>query len=134
MRRHDPARRAVSALALVLIALGGCHRPVAVSGRLLYNGEPLKGRGPDDITMTFCRMVDGKDQWAELKRVDVNQEQGTFQLPVGLVPGTYRIAVHQRDPQTGKDRFQDAFRQGASPLIREVTGTDELVLDLARPE
>jgi hypothetical protein len=134
MKRSGLARSVAPAFALCLVMVSGCGRPVPVSGRLLYNGEPLTGRGPDDITMTFCRVVDGKDQWAELKRVDVNQEQGTFQLPVGLVPGTYRITVHQRDPQTGKDRFQDAFRQGTSPLLREVTGKDELVLDLARPE
>jgi hypothetical protein len=38
--------------------------------------------------MTFCRLVDGKDQWAERKRVGVNQEEGTSKLPVGLPRGT----------------------------------------------
>ena len=131
--RNRRWRSAGVALALCLAALSGCNRAVAVNGRLLYKGEPLRGRGPDDITMTFCRLVDGKDQWAELKRVEVNQSDGTFQLPVGLVPGTYRIAVHQTDPKTGKDRFDGAFDQGKSPLIREVTGAGELVLDLAKP-
>ena len=125
-------RRAALGLAVSLAVLSGCARPVPVRGRLLYNGEPLRGRGPDDITMTFCRVVDGKDQLGELKRVEVNQEQGTFQLPVGLVPGKYRITVHQTDPQTHKDRFGGAFAQGVSPLIREVTGKEELVLDLAK--
>jgi hypothetical protein len=125
---------AVLALAACLIAVGGCSRTVPVTGRLLYDGQPLRGRHADDITMTFCRLVDGKDQWAELKRVEVNQEEGTFTLPVGLARGNYRISVHQTDPKTGKDRFQDAFRKGASPLVREITGAQELVLDLAKPD
>jgi hypothetical protein len=125
---------AVLALAACLIAAGGCSRTVPVTGRLLYDGQPLRGRHADDITMTFCRLVDGKDQWAELKRVEVNQEEGTFTLPVGLARGTYRICVHQTDPTTGKDRFHDAFRKGVSPLVREITGAQELVLDLAKPD
>ncbi len=135
MRNWTGRSRGVGlALAVCLVVLSGCNRPVAVKGRLLYDGQPLHGRGPDDITMTFCRLVDGKDQWAEVKRAEVNQDDGTFQLRVGLVPGTYRIMVHQTDPKTGKDRFHDAFRQGTSPIIREITGAQELVLDLAQPK
>jgi hypothetical protein len=121
------------ALAACLLGVGGCSRSVPVSGRLLYNGEPLRGRAPDDIIMTFCPLVDGKDQMAELKRVEVDQAAGTFQLPVGLVPGKYRIAVHVLDPATGKDRLEDAFTEGTSPIVREITGQQELVLDLAKP-
>jgi hypothetical protein len=49
----------------------------------------------------------------------------------GLPPGKYRIALeHLKKKQ---DLFKGAFSGKRTPIVREVTGSDEIVIDLDHP-
>jgi hypothetical protein len=105
--------------------------------------------------------ADGKPLGAEEPfQAQVNQSDGTFIVPGpdgrGILPGRYRISVVEnptrdaltqlaRDPKTKRpsrtpppidrdtDFFRGQFGPGSSPVIREIKGSGDLVIDLDRP-
>ena len=65
-------------------------------------------------------------------------ENGAFKmagrLGNGLPPGKYRIAVRQWDPFPQTDRLGGKFGEKSTRIVREVTGKEEIVIDVSKPE
>ncbi|MCS7306311.1 MAG: hypothetical protein NZ602_14535 [Thermoguttaceae bacterium] len=122
----------------VLIGCGGKGQEPAVraKGRILMNGKPLavspqnREVGIGYVRVEFYRLgPDGKPQ--DPPEGMVVNEDGSFELMGrGIPPGKYRIAVYQYDPD---DKLGGRFDKDRSPIVREVTGKEDLVIDLAKP-
>lgn len=102
--------------ALVPLILTGCGKQLKVKGQLLWNGHPVQGSSSRPLLVGFCPIIDGQDRNDLLHKAVVNQDKGTFSIPGGLTPGTYRISVRQMN-QGGEERFNGKFLEGSSPLL-----------------
>lgn len=142
---------------LVLSGCGGDKNVVAVKGRILENNAALKTPeglppGTPTVVIGFHPLSDdnetGDPQYA------VVDEDGTFDVPgpkgKGIPMGKYRISVKAaksgaggsipKPPPAGapgvggpmgfQDRFNSAFSHERSPLIVEIDGPCELVIDV----
>jgi hypothetical protein len=120
---------------------GGGGNKLRVKGRLLDNGQPLKvpteGIPPGDrgIRVTFYPMFEGEET-PDPEVAVVNPDGATFEVPgkdgKGITPGKYRISI-QLGARGRPDLLNDAFGPDTSPIIREVTGEDDMVVDIKKP-
>ncbi len=123
---------------LVLAGCGGGEESgVEVRGRLTRDGKPLvvdpqqREVGIGGVEICFYRIgEDGKptDQ-GEMTQADA---EGNFDLPDRIDPGRYRIAV--KHLVGGADALQGKFDRQNSPIFRQITVGEELIIDLAKPE
>lgn len=138
-------------LALCLL-LGGCSgskdRKFKVGGKLTRGGQPLKpkdtgpvppGAGDQRVQVIFYKVEEGKPRGATPAGIDpryakVNVEDGTFEVPGGLAPGKYVVAVHvrSRGPQ-GPDELKDKYSYKNSTISVDIDGNKtDLDIDLDR--
>jgi hypothetical protein len=120
------------------LGCGGSKQEPAVraKGRILMNGKPLavspqnREVGIGYVRVEFYRLgPDGKPQ--DPPEGMVVDENGYFELMGrGIPPGKYRIAVYHYDPD---DKLGGRFDKDHSPIVREVTGKEDLIIDLATP-
>jgi hypothetical protein len=137
------ARAGAAAGVLVVFAcLTGCgsggsggERLPKVTGRLLKNGLPLKPPdtsklppGDPGLQVIFYRVGDAKA--GEEHRAAVNPEDGTF--AVAVPPGRYRIAVIMA-PQGSADLFKGKYDLEHSKIERDITGKEDVVIDIDKP-
>jgi hypothetical protein len=138
-------RRHVSLLVLVcLVAVGcggGADEPVVrASGRVTAGGRPLhvEGRetGAGAVEIKFLR-IESDDPEAAEPVITQADADGRFEVPGpdgnGIPPGKYRIAIRQWDPYPQIDKLGGKFDEENSPITREVTGEEEIVIDVLRP-
>jgi hypothetical protein len=130
-----------SLLVLACVSLAGCGGPprlTGVHGRLLDRGQPLhlpEGLPPGDpgARVTFYPLEEKEGTEAQQAAVSPD---GTFTLPGndrnGIVPGKYRVGVALGAFGT-PDRLKGAFGEKTSPLVRDVTGGEEIVIDVGKP-
>jgi len=125
---------------LACLALAGCgaeESGVEVRGRLTQDGKPLvvdpqqREIGIGGVEICFHRIgEDGKPTGqGEMTQADA---EGNFDLPDRITPGRYRIAV--KHLVGGSDALLGKFDQHNSPIVRQITGGEEIVIDLAKPE
>jgi hypothetical protein len=127
---------------LVLVVFWGCSRnatedgTVRVRGRVTNAGQPLEVEGTDvglgSVAVGFYPMYDG-EELVELTSAQANAE-GHFELIDGIPPGTYRITVRQWDPYPQVDRLKGKFDEKRSKIVRQLTGEEDLVIDVSKPE
>ena len=118
---------AVGCVFLGLIASGCSGKKVHITGRLTYGGVPLKGTDQEKIRVSFVGHGESARQTSPPVLADVDQEEGTFEVTVRA--GSYRISVsHFTDSL--QDRYQNAFGEDTSPIIRDLQSDQELDLDL----
>jgi hypothetical protein len=122
-------------LAGACLALPGCGSGGAsVWGQLTNNGQPLQLSGKGLILLTF---VPQGDQSGNTYSADVSPD-GTFHVVgkegKGLPPGTYKITVQAFDPYPNRDLLKGQFVVGKTPIVRAITGSTRLDLDLAKPQ
>ncbi len=127
------------------IAAGGCggsgEEVVEAKGRVTDAGNVLQVEGRDIgvgyVRVEFYRIGDDGQQATESEGCVVD-ENGNFSLRGatgnGIPPGKYRIAVRQWDPFPDVDRLEGRFDAENSPIIREVTGQEDIVIDVSKPE
>jgi|YNPMSStandDraft_1061717.scaffolds.fasta_scaffold43994_2 hypothetical protein len=122
----------------LLIGCGGKGQEPAVraKGRIVMNGKPLvvspqnRQVGIGYVRVEFYRLgPDGRT--GDPVGGMVVDENGYFELMGrGIPPGKYRIAVYHHDPD---DKLGGRFDKDHSPIVREVTGNEDLIIDLAKP-
>ncbi len=127
-----------------LLAIGCGKAPsenlVQVNGRLTNAGQPLKVQRQDVglglIQLEFYRL-DGQKQSTDPETAHLD-EHGHFTVPGrtghGIPPGKYRVAVRQWDPYPDFDRLKGRFDAEHSPIIRQVSGREEILIDVSKPE
>ena len=158
LRRHP----ALILLIASLVATTGCSgrgNNVWVTGKLLKGGEKYVPPEDQHVHVTFVgletkdesgkALPSGEPYWAEL-----DQANGTFSVPgperQGIPPGKYRVAVTRKmervafdkapkshDKKTLLDRetdmLNDKFGMSTSPIVREITKSTDLEIDLDKP-
>ena len=156
-------RRTLGILALLVapMALAGCESEgtIQVTGALLKGGSPYKAPSGQTLGITFyaLEVVDtaGKSTGANNQPYAalVNPDAGTFRVPGpegrGIPRGKYRVSVIQKltrealetaRPPRGlvvvdrdTDLLRDAFGPERSPIVRELTSSCDLAIDLEHP-
>jgi hypothetical protein len=131
-------------LALPLLFMAGCskgERVVQVKGRVTNAGQPLHVAGRDvglgRVQVEFVRLSEDGHLVGNREGA-IADEDGRFQVygrdGHGISPGTYRIAVRQWDPYPQLDKLDGRFTVDSSPITREVTGAEDVLIDVSRPE
>ncbi len=115
-------------LALVMAGCGSSH--FRATGKITEKGAPIKLSDKGYIAMSFISTTD-----FEVYATQVNKQDGTFVIvgrdATGVPPGKYRVVVKVVDPYPStKDKFQDKYSEKNTPLVREVNGKDEILIDL----
>jgi hypothetical protein len=125
---------ALVVLAGTCLVLPGCGAGASVSGHLTNNGQPLQLSARGLIQVTF---IPQGDQSGNTYSADVNPD-GAFRVVgkegKGLPPGTYKIAVQAFDPYPSKDVLKGQFAAWKTHIVRDITGSTTLDLDLAKPQ
>ena len=153
--------KAASLLALSL-ALSGCGSGVnvKVAGKVLKGGQPYQVPAGQRLHLTLVA-VDAQDEAGksiknEPFEATLDEASMTFRVEgkegYGIPRGKYRVALSQRatreeverlkgKPTPGKapidretDFLLDRFSVDRSPIVREINGQGELVIDIDRPE
>ncbi len=124
---------AIGLLAVPLVA--GCSGGNRVTGKLVKNGAPVTVSDKGVIQMSLVKEDD--KAVASPYPVTVNPKDGTFVVNAngaGSTPvnGKYRVAVAIYDPYPGKDQLGGRFTAQTSPIMREVSGTTDLTIDVAK--
>jgi len=118
---------------LLVAAVAGCGGGgYRVTGKLTKGGAPIKVSEKGLIQMAFIEESD--KQAVNPFPVSVNKD-GTFEVNgraelKGPPAGKYRVSVELIDPYPGTDKFQGKYSKQNSPIIKEVTGNQELTVDL----
>lgn len=141
MRSHTARRLRAGLLflgsAVVAVGLTGCGgagkadgvHGVAVKGRLLDHGKPLKLKPNEQIQVTFVSEKGGDaNQVASIG--DYDPETGLFEIAgpsgQGIPPGKYRVGVASRiyGGEEDTNRFEGHFDAEVTPLEADV-GAEE---------
>ncbi len=157
--RLFPRRILICALGVAAVGLGcGCSgskdKGIKVRGKLLRNGAPAQvditgkalppsgeGAAPGRMRVMFYPVKADNDVIAndggEIKEGISGHEagvesDGTFVL-IGVPPGKYRVVITHIDPSTEQDLLKGVFNEANSKITRDVTGDQEIVIDLAKP-
>jgi hypothetical protein len=160
MRPLSP-RGLIAAVCVVALALAcGCGaggpRGVKVKGKLVKNGQPVSVDLPPGKPLPPGESARMKVWFYPVKAdneviVDAGggvtalggepatvESDGSFWLTgskgTGIPAGKYRIVVTHTDPFTGKDLLKGAYSEAGSKVTRDVTGEQEIVIDLAKPQ
>lgn len=104
----------------------GCKaKKVTVRGKVTFASAPVKGTEREPVVIRFTKVEESKN--SQVFEAQVNQDEGTY--TVQLPPGKYQVSVAHFNSGL-EDEFGGAFAEGASPITREVKGSDELDFDL----
>src|SRR5437588_536889 len=105
-------------VAATALGVAGCGpKKVKVQGKLMQGKTPLRGSEREPIHVTFTGYDENKPSKGPVYLASVNQEAGTYEVIVPV--GRYRISVLQFTADLS-DRFDNAFGEGVSPIIRDV--------------
>jgi hypothetical protein len=117
---------------LVLLAPGCKSAPakVDITGKVTKDGVPLKVSKTGRILVRFYPEVEKGENYTSLP-AEINKETGVFTVK-DIPVGKYRIIIQQLDPNPTKDVLEGAFNRNKSRIIREVTGTEPIDIDLAK--
>ena len=152
MRRH------LAPIVLVLVLLPGCGGSghyVWVTGKLLQGGAPYKAPEGQSASLTFVAIETQDASGRTIKNTDQYQadleDDGSYKVPgpegKGIPPGKYRIAVTQKMLREAfealknkpkkmvrdDDLLKDQFGPMKSPIVREIKGPIDLVIDMDKP-
>jgi hypothetical protein len=134
MNLRDLCFRSVPLILFVCVASGcGTRGYSRVTGKVVENGKPVtvseKGviqvalvpEGGDN-TSGFGTTVKSDGTFVVNKRADGNFPSA----------GKYRVGVQVYDPYPGDDKYAGKFIAAKSPIIVEIKGDDELVVDVGK--
>jgi hypothetical protein len=127
----------------VLLVVAGCDNapgPVEVRGTITQKGKPISVRkmvGRVDVRFYPDVPKRSKNDLVDPYFAAVRPD-GTFWVPgrdgMGIPPGKYRITITWTDAYPmGPDRLKGRFNQAHSRILRDVTGGEEIHLDVSRP-
>ena len=136
-------KRLVLSLSAALLLAGSAGKPaIKVRGRLLENGRPLivstihLPPGDKGIQVSFYPLREG-DLPGDPYQAVVSPGDGSFEVlgpsGRGIPPGRYRVTIRVGVPGRG-DHLKDAFNIENTPIVREVSGDKEVVIDVGKEQ
>jgi hypothetical protein len=161
--RYRHLALALSIIALISVAgCGGGGNTVWVKGKLLKGGSKYTPPEDQFVSVTFVTLeaqdASGKtNQGGDMCTAEIDPETGAFEVPGpdrrGIPPGKYRVAVTQRMKREAFDAAREKIKDKAkkkaftresemldgkygmdrSPFIVQVNRSEEVVIDLDRP-
>ena len=132
-------------IVLLGITLFGCQSEtikndragrISVGGKLLSGGQPLQVEGREigigRVEIQFYELDDsGALVDNDPEDSTTVEEDGSFTVPAGgLLPGKYRLAVFQFDPDP-TDKLGGKFSKDKSPIVIEINGDWNEEIDLS---
>jgi len=134
-------RSFASLFLLTLASLTGCGPSapagyVVPKGKLTNAGQPLTVKPMVGlIEVIFLRQApEGTPVDPQIAKLNPD---GTFVVHgtggQGLEPGKYKIVVRQWDEYPNKDTLKGAFDEKNTKIVRDVTGNEEIVIDVSKP-
>lgn len=124
---------ALAACLTLSLLVSGCGGGVKPRGKVTNEGKPLTVSDKGLFVMSF--ILDGNS--GKAYEVDTKRD-GTFTVPGpdghGIPPGKYRISVEQFDPYPTTDLLMGKFKGPKSPIVRDVSGSGSLDIDLSKPQ
>ena len=128
----------VGLITVTAAGCGGTSGPprIQVTGQVTNNGEPLKVKAMvGKVQVTFYPVVAAGQPAADPQEAIV-KPNGDFTVPgtdgKGIVAGKYKIAVRQWEEFPNKDLLDGKFDEAKTPLIRDVTGKEKIVIDVSK--
>lgn len=123
----------------LLIALPACSSgppPVKVSGKVVYNGQPLKNT--QGIGIVFHPVVEAGKKTDTYNVQQPIGEDGSFTVPGGIPPGKYKIEVRQmimpdKPGFAESQKISEMFAKDKTQMIWDITADSTLTFDLAKP-
>ena len=94
----------------------------------MNGAEPLKGSRDGPTSMSFVPMGEGGNAGPGMEAI-VDQDAATYKVVIPV--GKYRIAVRHYLPGF-KEQFNNKFSEADSPIIRDVTGDQQLDVDVQK--
>ena len=129
----------LSALILVVLTLLSClgcggetgPKLVKAHGTVTKGGEVLQVAGRDiGVGMVQLEFIPAEGNPATETYGAVVDAEGKFDMPGGMPPGKYKVAVRQWDPYPQTDKLGGKFAATATPIVRDVTGDQPIEIDL----
>ncbi|MBX9681228.1 MAG: hypothetical protein K2X38_20930 [Gemmataceae bacterium] len=128
--------RLASFLFMCLYVIGCGKAGFSVTGKLEDNGKPLTVSDKGMVNMNLVPVEDKSG--ASVFPADVSKD-GTFTVRPrgdGSLPtsGKYRVSIEIVDPYPGKDKLNGKFSGAKSPIVREINGSANLTIDIAKDQ
>jgi hypothetical protein len=127
------------------LALAGCGSSgpdveikTVLTGKILKGGQPLVVNSAEYGGYAHVEVILIQDVSGGKSYTATAAEDGSFQVDVfdgePILPGNYRVAVHQWNTAPDVDVLQGKYSESNTPVVVEVTASDEpLVIDLDQP-
>jgi hypothetical protein len=137
-RPHTWTETAVCIAAVVVVGCtsGDPNKSVAVRGRVIQNGRPLKFLPNEDVSIGFSAADAALGSGGFGASAGVNAVDGTFTVTgrnhTGVPPGRYRVSLSSQVGCGNVDRFEKLFDGKKPPLIVEISpgGDQAVVIDV----
>jgi hypothetical protein len=129
--------RALLTVALCLFVLSGCGGDgrLNAKGRIVKGGAPFTVPEGEYVRVIFFPVTSDGQPPQNTYIAAYNRADGTFRAMgpdgKGIPPGKYRIALEHLKKK--KDLFRGAFDGDRTPIVREVQGSTEILIDLDHP-
>jgi hypothetical protein len=128
-----PRQIAIFLLLLGLFALGcGDSSRIHAKGRIVKGGQPYLAQEGEGFRVFFVPLDGVKGNHYDSYAAEYNPETGAFRVEgkdgKGLPPGRYRVDLQLM--KSKEDLLNGKLLGKKSPFIVEVTGKDELVINL----
>lgn len=136
-----PRAIATAAVLFCIAAISGCGASpppgfVVPKGKVTKAGQPLTVKPMVGLVeVIFLREApEGTPVDPQIAKLNPD---GTFVVHgtggQGLEPGKYKIVVRQWDEYPNLDLLQGAFDEKRTKIVRDVNGTDEILIDVSKP-
>jgi hypothetical protein len=123
-------RKCISGCLLALglgLAVTGCGGKAKVTGQILKGGQPFK---LSDKGVLEVSLIPEKGNSNPIG-ADAHPD-GSFTIAEGVPYGKYKVVVQAFDPYPGDDLLGGKFKEGSTKLTTEVTGKEELRIDVGK--
>jgi hypothetical protein len=141
-RRHGSCLFLSALLCVITVGCGGSGEEVVrARGKVTNAGQPLQVEGRDlGLGMVKIELYPIGDDGQQSTNPEgtVADADGSFEVPGrdgnGIPPGKYRIVLRQWDPYPQVDKLKGRFDEQNSQIVREITGKEEILIDVSKPE
>jgi hypothetical protein len=121
----------------VFLASGCGPAQYKVKGKIVRDGVPAMPEKKTYYQVSFYPFGPDGKLLQDVYPANRGKEFNSFSVPgktgKGIPPGKYRIGIRMTNDLGDKDNLQGAFGRDNSPIIREVNGSEEMIIDLAKP-
>jgi hypothetical protein len=126
--------RTLALFTLAVVAVGCGGSGYTVKGRLEKNGTPITVSDKGVVQLSF---VPESSKEGGTPYPATVEKDGSFVIngrgtDTGIPAGKYRVNVAIVDPYPGNDKLGGKFNGPNSPLVKDITGSGSIVVDIEK--